>query len=612
MTMEKQWITEPGDWTKAGVTKNGQGVNFTLELPEEETAELLLFQKGAPEPEAVIPMGEKVMGDLCSVFLKGFRPERYEYVYRVKEEVFVDPRAERVLGRKHFGEWDPETGSPVLRGGFSFDRYDWGNDRHPGLPYEEGILYHLHVRGFTKNPDSKVRHKGTFMGVAEKIPYLKELGVNQLLLMPIYDFDERILPEKEKNLPYQKNGQEAKRNYWGYGKSRYFAPKSTYAVKDPVKECKDLVKALHAEGIEVLMEVYFPEGTQERLIFDCLKHWVREYHVDGFYLMGDASMNRFLARDPMFAGTKLLSSWFDTENIYGRKKTPAFRNLAEHNDGFLVNARRFLKGDEDQLPAFIRRVRKNSDRCAVINYITHHDGFTLMDLVSYEERHNEANGEGGQDGPAYNFSWNCGVEGPSRKKKVQELRLQQMKNAFLLLLFSQGTPMILAGDEFGNSQRGNNNPYCQDNEISWLEWNGLKKQAELFAFVKTAIAFRKSHPLLHQARELQGTSGSSLGYPDVSCHGRQAWYENFEAASRHFGMMYCGQEAKEGKYLYVAYNLHWNEQDFALPRLPDGLSWQLVFDTEDGIPSPEKEIRWIDQKSFEVPPRSILVLEGRK
>ena len=172
--------------------------------------------------------------------------------------------------------------------------------------------------------------------------------------------------------------------------------------------------------------------------------------------------------------------------------------------------------------------------------------------------------------------------------------------------------MILAGDEFGNSQRGNNNSYCQDNEISWLEWNGLKKQAELFAFVKTAIAFRKSHPLLHQARELQGTSGSSLGYPDVSCHGRQAWYENFEAASRHFGMMYCGQEAKEGKYLYVAYNLHWNEQDFALPRLPDGLSWQLVFDTEDGIPSPEKEIRWIDQKSFEVPPRSILVLEGRK
>lgn len=612
MTMEKQWITEPGDWTKAGVTKNGQGVNFTLELPEGETAELLLFRKGAPEPEAVIPMGEKVMGDLCSVFLKGFHPERYEYAYRVKEEVFVDPRAERVLGRKHFGEWDPETGSPVLRGGFSFDRYDWGNDRNPGLPYEEGILYHLHVRGFTKNPDSKVRHKGTFMGVVEKIPYLKELGVNQLLLMPIYDFDERILPEKEKNLPYQKNGQEAKRNYWGYGKSRYFAPKSTYAVKDPVKECKDLVKALHAEGIEMLMEVYFPEGTQERLIFDCLKHWVREYHVDGFYLMGDASMNRFLARDPMFAGTKLLSSWFDTENIYGRKKTPAFRNLAEHNDGFLVNARRFLKGDEDQLPSFIRRVRKNSDRCAVINYITHHDGFTLMDLVSYEERHNEANGEGGQDGPAYNFSWNCGVEGPSRKKKVQELRLQQMKNAFLLLLFSQGTPMILAGDEFGNSQRGNNNPYCQDNEISWLEWNGLKKQAELFAFVKTAIAFRKSHPLLHQARELQGTSGSSLGYPDVSCHGRQAWYENFEAASRHFGMMYCGQEAKEGKYLYVAYNLHWNEQDFALPRLPDSLSWQLVFDTEDGIPSPEKEIRWIDQKSFEVPPRSILVLEGRK
>ena len=608
MTMEKQWIPEPGDWTRAGVTKTGQGVNFTLELPEAETAELLLFQKGEEEPEAVIPMGEKVMGDLCSIFLKGFRPERYEYAYRIGEEVFVDPRAERILGRKDFGEWDPETGVPALRGGFAFEAYNWENDRHPKIPYEEGILYHLHVRGFTKNQDSRVRHKGTFVGLAEKIPYLKELGVNQLLLMPVYDFDERILPEKEKNFPYQKEGQEPKLNYWGYGKARYFAPKSTYSVKDPVKEFKDLVKKLHAEGIEILMEIFFPEGTEERLIFDCLEHWVRDYHVDGFYLMGDGSMNRFLARDPMFAGTKLLSAWFDTDNIYERKKTPAFRNLAEHNDGFLADARRFLKGDEDQLPAFTWRVRKNPAKCAVINYITHHDGFTLMDLVSYEERHNEANGEGGQDGPAYNFSWNCGVEGPSRKKKIQELRLQQMKNAFLLLLFSQGTPMILAGDEFGNSQRGNNNPYCQDNAISWLEWNGLKKQTELFEFVKAAIAFRKTHPLLHQAKELQGTSGSVLGYPDVSCHGQQAWYGNFETTSRHFGMMYCGEE---GEYLYVAYNLHWKEQSFALPKLPEGLSWQLVFDTEDGA-SPEKEIKWIDQKSFETPPRSILVLEGRK
>lgn len=182
--MEKQWIPETGDWTRAGVTKTGQGVNFTLELPEAETAELLLFQKGEEEPEAVIPMGEKVMGDLCSIFLKGFRLERYEYAYRIGEEVFVDPRAERILGRKDFGEWDPETGVPALRGGFAFEAYNWENDRHPKIPYEEGILYHLHVRGFTKNQNSRVRHKGTFVGLAEKIPYLKELGVNQLLLMP--------------------------------------------------------------------------------------------------------------------------------------------------------------------------------------------------------------------------------------------------------------------------------------------------------------------------------------------------------------------------------------------------------------------------------------------
>lgn len=600
---------EKGDYTRPGVTRTRDGVNFTVAEKGSEPVKLVLYRKGTATVAEEIPLGEKIMGNVYSIHLKGFDPEAFEYNYRVGTKISVDPYAEKIVGRICFGEWDQEKDEHHIRGGFDFAPYDWEGDCSPKISYEDGVMYQLHVRGFTKNPLSRVKHKGTFRGIGEKIPYFKELGINQLLLMPVYDFDERILDRERGPYLAVESGEGPKLNYWGYGKARYFAPKSTFAAEDAVTELRDLVKALHREGIEVILEMCFEEDMDERTMIRCLEHWLVKYHVDGFSIVGNHAVSVLAARDPLFSGTKILAPSFDIDRIYPKRERPAFLNLAEFNDGFLKDARCLLKGDENQVGGFCCRSTKRNPKCGTVNYITNHDGFTLMDLVSYEERHNEANGEENQDGPACNFSWNCGVEGPSRKKKVVKLRLGQMKNAFLLLLLSQGTPMILAGDEFGNSQGGNNNPYCQDNEVSWVDWAALKRNQELFAFVKEAIAFRKMNRILYQEKAPSGTSACSLGYPAVSHHGRQAWYGCFDNTARHFGTLYCAKDKKEDIYMYVGCNFHWKEQELALPKLPIGMVWDVVLDT---LGEEERKVEWKEQKSFMVPPRSILVLMGRK
>ena len=345
---------------------------------------------------------------------------------------------------------------------------------------------------------------------------------------------------------YRKEEELPKRlNYWGYTKAFHFAPKRAYAAtKDPVREFKDMVKTMHRLGIEVLMEFYFPEGCSPRYITECLQYWVQEYHVDGFHVRGVQGICNLMATDPLFADTKLLNIYFPVEEIYGKKNLPKKRMVAECNDGFMIDVRRFLKGDEESLKAFAERMRRNPKGSGLINYIASHDGFTLCDLVSYEERHNEDNGEQNRDGRVQNYSWNCGEEGKSRKKKILELRNRQMKNAWCMLLLSAGTPMILAGDEFCNSQLGNNNPYCLDNEISWLDWKGYKSgNSEMFRFVKNLIAFRKKHKILHMGQELSMTDSLSCGFPGISYHSSSAWYGELDGQNRKIGVMYCGKYA---------------------------------------------------------------------
>ena len=614
---DRQTVTAPGIGSRLGTQVERDGIIFSAAISSEEQVRLILYRKGTVEIAEELPFPEQPYGGIVH-FMKvtGISPRDYEYNFRIGKKVVLDPAARLVVGRENFGDMTSK-GEHQIRGGFVQPGFDWGaEEKQPRIPYEDVIAYQLHVRGFTKQKNSRVKHKGTFLGLQEKISYLKDLGINQVILMPAYEFDEII---KEKSigtapavvkdggeLLIQENSAGKKLDYWGYASGCYYAPKASYsATGRPDREFKSMIKAFHENGMEVVMQFYFPDPVDLTMVNDCLVWWLQEYHVDGFHLLMNQEAANSVAANPFLAKTKLISGFFPTEQIYLEKKRYLPRNLAEYHDGFKEDARRLLKGDEDMLASFVHRIRYNPADSGVINYITDHDGFTLMDLVSYDKKHNEENGEQGHDGQVYNYSWNCGAEGSTRKKKILDLRMQQMKNAFAMLLLAQGTPMILAGDEFGNSQRGNNNPYCLDNEVSWVDWSREKMNRELTDFVKTLIAFRKEHKILHMEKSLTGGDSRSIGYPDVSCHGSRAWYGGFEPVNRHVGLMYCGQYANQEEFIYAAYNFHWEPQEMALPYLPDGLRWKKVLDTckpeesgENGLP----------ERQFQIPPRCVQVL----
>ena len=588
------------------------GIVFSMERKNNEEASLLLYKKGSKEVIQEIPFpATNTIGDIVCVKAEKIASARYEYNFCIDGKVTLDPYAKVLIGTGKFGEEYPE--GHEVRCAMIAGNYDWEDDRKPQIAYEDAVMYSFHVRGFTKQRYSGVRHKGTFLGITEKAEYFKELGINQIKLMPAYEFAE--MESVKTHARYRKEEELPKRlNYWGYTKAFHFAPKRAYAAtKDPVREFKDMVKTMHRLGIEVLMEFYFPEGCSPRYITECLQYWVQEYHVDGFHVRGVQGICNLMATDPLFADTKLLHIYFPVEEIYGKKNLPKKRMVAECNDGFMIDVRRFLKGDEESLKAFAERMRRNPKGSGLINYIASHDGFTLCDLVSYEERHNEDNGEQNRDGRVQNYSWNCGEEGKSRKKKILELRNRQMKNAWCMLLLSAGTPMILAGDEFCNSQLGNNNPYCLDNEISWLDWKGYKSgNSEMFRFVKDLIAFRKKHKILHMGQELSMTDSLSCGFPGISYHSSSAWYGELDGQNRKIGVMYCGKYADEDELIYIAYNMHWMEHTFALPALPGGYRWNVALDTSEGILEEDKWRLLPDSRQVQVSSRTVIVLIGRK
>ena len=605
-----------GDPRVLGVARRNGGYNFAAEFPTEKDVRLLLYKKGQEEPEEEIPIESSYFtGQMASVFLPDFKGEKYEYNYQVGDEVVHDPAAAKIVGREGFGNVTDSTNPHSIRGGFDDGKYDWEEDCRPEYPYSETILYKIHVRGYTMQKNSKVRKKGTFAGIIEKIPYFQELGITSLELMPVYDFDEVIFPE---NMPLKyamKMKEKLKTNFWGYTKGNYFAPKPAYcAGRDSMKEFRDMVKALHKAGMECILEFYFPKATHHLLVLQVLHHWYLTYHVDGFHLLGDGVSVEMLCKDPLLSKAKLLF-----HGVPDMGKGQSTRNVAVCNEGFKYDIRRFLKSDEDSLNAAVRHMRSNSAAHGMINYITNQDGFTLMDLVSYDDKHNEENGEDNQDGNSYNFSWNCGVEGPSRKLAVRKLREQQMRNAFLLLLLSQGTPMIYGGDEFGNSQQGNNNAYCQDNETGWVDWRCFGKNKEMITFVKDVIAFRKQHPILHPEQELRVMDYKSFGYPDLSYHSSRAWYASYDNVSHHIGMMYCGLYAQKedgqcDDFIYVAYNFHWEAHEFALPRIRKQ-KWYRIFNSvseEEGGYFLKEEEELENQKMVEVAPRSISIFIGRQ
>ena len=531
-------------------------------------------------------------GDIFSVSLRGegvaelLQGLEYEFVSDGK--VLPDPFARAVSGRDRFGR----KGGKV-RSRFVLDEFDWTGEDWVRLPARDMVLYQCHVRGFTRHSSSGVKAPGTFAGLREKIPYLKELGVNTLLLLPVYDFDECMRDE---------NGVELGRvNYWGYGgDAYYFAPKASYSScpENPGAEFKSMIKSLHQNGMNVILDMYFTGLTPE-VILECLRYYALQFHVDGFRINQDCMETAWLRRDSVLSHVKIIGNgWADQPGDEGAE------SLLEMNDGFLVDARRYLKSDEGQTEHFYHRFKEQRRGVGLIHYITQNNGFTLRDLISYDVKHNEDNGEKNADGTQYNYSWNCGFEGPSRCKAVLRTREKQEKNAFVMLLLGMASPMILAGDEFGNSQKGNNNAYCQDNLITWLDWRLLEKNKETFEFVKMLLRFRKNHPLYHSDRMLTGMDSKGLGAPDVSCHGTEPWVADFSYYSRELGIMYYGSYF-EDQTLYFAFNFHWDSHDFFLPGIEAGRRWEVAIDTSgQGV----GEI--VEKKAYKMAPRSIAVFKS--
>lgn len=586
------------------------GMNFAVEVPDDEEAELVLVGVKGQERNIPLPAKDRI-GEISAIRVDGLRPEETGYYYLIGGKKILDPYAGEIV----------DGLCRCVRQDF-----DWQGDVSPRIPLHEMTIYKLHVRGFTRKAKSGVKARGTFRGVTEKIGYIKGLGFNTVEFMPIYEWDDSlsVMPPFAKATPAGVSIDKvtSPRNYWGYADHNfYFAPKQKFSYgKDSVREVKEMVRALHGAGLEVVMEFYVPERTSPMEAYQAVRYWKRVYHIDGFRFVGSGVPMEALIRDPMLKSTKLVFDYIDTGWVYGGR-VPRHKNLLESNQSFMENARRFLKGDEGQVSDFTEHLRRQPDEIGVVNFMAAVNGFTLADSVSYDWKHNEANGEDNQDGTEFNYTWNCGAEGKSRKKVVIRLRAKQIRNALTYLLMAQGVPMLLAGDENGNSQDGNNNAYSSDNSVGWLDWGSSKADLALTDFVRKMLAFRKAHPILHMEKALKGIDYKNIGYPDISYHDSKAWVSNTDRGARSVGVLYCGLYAKKSDgtpddFIYAAFNSYWESHVFGLPNLPAGYKWHLVVNTaaEAGqeFTEPSGKNAVADQKLLMAEPRSVLILVGSR
>lgn len=642
----------PGFFLDFGATVIPGGVNFTIQSHKATSCELLLFHREAEEPFAVLPFPDNYRIGFCySMIVFGLDIEEFEYAYRLdgpydekmglrfdRTKVLLDPYARAVTGQSHWGHKNnPQHG---YRARVVHSNFDWGQQRHTSIPMEDLIIYELHVRGYTKDASSGVKHPGTFDGLKEKIPYLKGLGVNAVELMPVFEFDEmrdaRLIDE---NLLL---------DFWGYNPVSFFAPNTSYSSSKEYNregmELKSLIKELHDQNMEVILDVVFnhtaegnefgpsfsfkgfdnqiyymltPDGhyynfsgcgntlncnhpVVQNMILDCLRYWVIEYRVDGFRFdlasilgrnedgtpLHQPPLLRSLAFDSILGNVKLIAEAWDAGGLYQVGSFPSWKRWAEWNGRYRDDMRHFLKGDDFLSQAAARRITGSPDlydpvfrgRNASVNFLTCHDGFTLYDLYSYNEKHNEANGWGNTDGADDNNSWNCGVEGDTTDPSVLALRRKMMMNACAVLMCSRGTPMFLAGDEFADTRYGNNNPYCQDNLISWLDWSLLEKNRALYEFFRYMIHFRKAHACIRKDLE-----PSYLGFPSMSLHGLTPWKPDLPESSHTACVLFSGYDDSLHKedLVFLAVNTHWCSAALTLPQLPDGYTWKIAVNTGD-------------------------------
>ena len=642
----------PGFFREFGAVAIPGGVNFTIHTHGATSCELLLFHRKAEEPYAVIPFPESYRIGFCySMIVFDLDIEEFEYAYRLdgpydekkglrfdKNKILLDPYARAVTGQSQWGHVN--NAQHGYRARVVQSNFDWGDQRHHSIPMEDLIIYELHVRGFTMDESSGVKHHGTFEGLREKIPYLKELGINAVELMPIFEFDEmrdvRLIDENELI------------DFWGYNPVSFFAPNTSYCSSMEYNreglELKTLIKDLHDNGIEVILDVVFnhtaegnefgpcfsfkgfdnniyymltPDGhyynfsgcgntlncnhpVVRDMILECLRYWVIEYRVDGFRFdlasilgrnddgtpLSQPPLLRSLAFDSILGNVKLIAEAWDAGGLYQVGSFPSWKRWAEWNGRYRDDMRRFLKGDDFLAQTAAARITGSPDLYdpayrggnASINFLTCHDGFTLYDLYSYNQKHNEANGWGNTDGADDNNSWNCGVEGETDDPAILALRKRLMKNACAILLCSRGTPMFLSGDEFADTRYGNNNPYCQDNLISWLDWSLLKKNKDLFDFFQYMIRFRKDHPVIRKDLE-----PSYLGVPAMSTHGLTPEETNFSGDSHVVCVRFAGynETTQKEDLVYLAVNSGWFPVTLTLPELPEHYKWKVAVNTGD-------------------------------
>ena len=605
-----------GDYLKMGALSSPGAVTFTFACSScEEGAVVLYDRRNGSVREIQVPEEFRI-GSLYSVTVEGVSLQDYDYNFRLGERIVPDPYAVSIVGRETWG--DPAR----LSEGFSVrcrrdesPFFDWTGDLRPQLCDQEMVVYKIHVRNFTKRGLAKGKHRGTFAGVADALPYLKDLGATTLELMPVYEFEEVLSFESRMELlDYQawkeqkpEKERKVRLNAWGYRDADYFAPKRSYAAgNDPEGELKSLIQLLHSQRMECVLEFFFPEGLTGGYIVEALRHWVRQYHVDGFHLLGFSLPMGEILNDPLLSDTKFFYTGFTDEFLTGRRLK---NRLFVYNDEYLYPARKMLNRMEMNLDELVRQIVKCHPAEGFVNYITSNNGFTMADLFSYNRKHNEANGEANRDGNDWNYSANYGEEGKSRKRAVTNDRVRQIRNAFALLLLSKGVPLIYEGDEVGNSKDGNNNTWCQDNDTAYVTWGRSKRDQGIREFVQKLLAFRRSHPIL-TARTVAGRMiRPESGLPEISLHGENAWAVGLDNGRCAVGIFYCGEYADDDM-LYVAYNFQDGQQTLALPKLPFPGHWGKVMDTalegDPFLPAPEKTR---DQK-VRLPGRSVRIYIG--
>lgn len=674
----------PGFFRMYGACVASNGVSFTINSHGATRCTLLLFKPQAPKPYARIPFPDSYrIGDTYSMLVYDIKPDEFEYAFSFdgpyepakgllfnEENVLLDPYSRAVTGQRKWGE-KPEGGKDFeYRARVVKSSFDWGNIKQLEQPFEDLVIYETHVRGYTKDKSSGVSAPGTFAGLKDKIPYLKDLGINAVELMPIFEFDEMESARVVDGVQLY--------NYWGYNTVSFFAPNTSYAFNEEHNhegdELKSLIKALKENGIEVILDVVFnhtAEGNEmgpcfsfkgidnnvyymltpdahyynfsgcgnvmncnhpvvRSFIIDCLRHWAIEYRVDGFRFdlasilgrdqngapMANPPILESLAFDPVLGKMKLIAEAWDAGGLYQVGSFPSWNRWAEWNGRYRDDMRSFLKGDDGMAGNAITRITGSRDlyspesrgHKASVNFLTCHDGFTLYDLYSYNEKHNEKNGWNNTDGDNNGHSWNCGAEGETDDPNVNGLRRRLIKNAFAALLCSRGPAMFFAGDEFCNTQFGNNNAYCQDNIISWLDWSRLEEFKEIHDFVRHMIQFRKEHPILRKM-----TKPSSCQFPEISVHNGTPFNASTDYKTKLIGIMYAGrnEEDTEDDIVFYCMNAYWEPLVMQLPVLPNGKHWHVdtntnaeYFDGEDFTAKTEL----LGVNTIRVPARTTIIL----